>query len=339
MSRLAIVIPFLGDSQRLEETLVSVLENRPADSEVLVVLCQPYGNPYHLEDEVRFVPGPDRPGWVRALNHGTAAANAPWIHVLCCGATVEEGWVEPALAHFQDGTIGAVAPLVADSALPGHISAGLYLDPQGAVRHWAVDPARPCAEVAPWPVGPHWAAAFYRKAAWEAAGRFAEDVGEGLAMLDFALTLSALGWRSVVEPQCVVRVAAGAQQSAFRRACEAERFYWRWAGVCGPRRLASHARYVAADCLAGLSDLSLLARLAGRLVGLAGFRAGRRLRQRLWAIRQRGPLADATPPSHRYTLRPNGSAGAAAARVVSTPGTVRSARQAPAAAAGPQGPG
>ena len=38
VSRLAIIIPFLGNSQRLEETLVSVLENRPDDCEVIVVL-------------------------------------------------------------------------------------------------------------------------------------------------------------------------------------------------------------------------------------------------------------------------------------------------------------
>lgn len=307
------MIPFLGDTQRLEETLVSVLENRPPDSEVLVVLCQPYSNPYHLEDEVRFVPGPSRPGWASALNHGTAAARAPWIHVLCCGAAVEEGWAEPALAHFHDGTVAAVAPVVTEAASPERVSAGMYYDPRGAIGPGKLTATSPCPPSLRFPVAPHWAAAFYRKSAWEAAGPFAEDLGDRLAMLDFGLTLAALGLRTVVEPHCVVRVPAEATPpSAFRRACDAERFYWRWAGVYGRRNLGAHARHVAADCLAGLADLSFLARVAGRLVGLAGWRAARRQRRRLEHLQQvYRPAHDAGPMPRLLAVRSNGSAGSA----------------------------
>lgn len=324
MPKLAIVIPFLGDTQRLEETLVSVLENRPADAEVLVVLCQPYSNPYQLEDEVRFVPGPDRPGWASALNHGTAAARAPWIHTLCCGSRVEEGWTEPAVAHFHDGTIGAIAPMVTEAAAPARTLMGMYYDPRGAIREWH-NPG-PCADqTAPGQIAPHWAAAFYRKSAWEAAGRFATDVGDRLALVDFGLTLAALGLRTVVEPQCRVRVPSDrALQSAFRRACEAERFYWRWAGLAGPRLLGAHVRHVAADCLAGLADFSLFARLAGRLMGLGGWRSADRQRLRLSALKQRCPPVDSLSATLRpVAVRPNGSPGAAAAvRTVSTSGTL-----------------
>lgn len=307
------MIPFLGDTQRLEETLVSVLENRPPDSEVLVVLCRPYDNPYHLEDEVRFVPGPARPSWAGALNHGTAAARAVYIHALCCGATVTEGWAEPALHHFHEPTVAAVAPAIAESTLPERVLAGLYYDPRGAIRQCHVAPeSRGFSSV---PVAPHWAAAFYRKSAWEAAGPLAEEVGDQLAMLDFALTLAALGHRTVVEPRCVVRMSAGGvSSSAFRRACDAERFYWRWAGVSGPKKLASHARYVAADCLAGLADLSFFARLAGRLVGLAGWRTAGRQRRRIEDLKQACRLANASAPTLRLIpVRGNGSAGPASA--------------------------
>lgn len=325
MAKLAIVIPFLGDTQRLEETLVSVLENRPPDTEVLVVLGQPYGNPYQLEDEVRFVPGPDRPGWASALNHGTAAARAPWIHVLACGAMVEEGWVEPALAHFHDGTIAAVAPMVSEP--PGSTTAGTYYHPCGTITSWS--PATPTSnQDLPGPTAPHWAAAFYRKSAWEAAGRFATDVGDRLVMLDFSLTLSALGLRTVVEPRCLVRLPATAKfQSAFRQACDAERFYWRWAGLCGPQSFASHARLVTADCLAGLADFSLLARLAGRLIGLAGFRARAAHRSRLAALLhpRQPPIAPATA-SRLAPLRPNGASSiATTAKTDSMSGTARPA--------------
>ncbi len=328
MSKLAIVIPFLGETQRLEETLVSVLANRPPDAEVLVVLARPYANPYHLEDEVRFVPGPARPRWAAALNHGTAAARAPWIHVLCCGATVEEGWVEPALAHFQDGTVGAVAPVVRQEAGRGELWAGVSYEPRGAIA--STSAAAPSfSQESPCPIAPHWAAAFYRKSAWEAAGRFAADVGDRLAMLDFGLTLSSLGLRTVVEPRCVVGIPpAASRQSAFRRAWEAERFYWRWAGLCGPRSLAAHFRLAAADCLAGLADLSIFARLAGRMIGLAACRAGGPHGRRLAALRQRcQALATPAAPSRLASLRANGTSGVASpAKTAPVPGTVRSSR-------------
>ena len=53
--RLAIVISAIGSIESLEGTLVSVLENRPADCEILVVLNRPYSDPYDLQGEVRFV--------------------------------------------------------------------------------------------------------------------------------------------------------------------------------------------------------------------------------------------------------------------------------------------
>ena len=54
MARLAIVITDGGSIESLESTLVSVLENRPPDCEVLVALAGPYADPYELSGEVRF---------------------------------------------------------------------------------------------------------------------------------------------------------------------------------------------------------------------------------------------------------------------------------------------
>ncbi len=55
MPRLAIIISAVGSVESWEGTLVSVLENRPADCEIIVALSQPYADPYDLKDEVRFV--------------------------------------------------------------------------------------------------------------------------------------------------------------------------------------------------------------------------------------------------------------------------------------------
>ena len=55
MTRLSIIIPVLGHSTRLDDTLVSVLENRPANCEIIVVHTEPYDDPYDLAGEVRFL--------------------------------------------------------------------------------------------------------------------------------------------------------------------------------------------------------------------------------------------------------------------------------------------
>ena len=53
--RLSIVIPCLGGAADFDGTLVSVLQNRPADCEVLVLHTEPYDDPYGLRNEVRFM--------------------------------------------------------------------------------------------------------------------------------------------------------------------------------------------------------------------------------------------------------------------------------------------
>ncbi len=64
----------MGDQQRFEDTLVSVLENQPERSEVVVVTRGPYDDPYDLRREVGIVEAPrarafwsvSLPDWVAA---------------------------------------------------------------------------------------------------------------------------------------------------------------------------------------------------------------------------------------------------------------------------------
>ena len=114
VSRLSIIIPYGGNSKRLEDTLVSVLENRPPECEVLVLLSQPYENPYHLDDEVCFRRVADGAGLVEATNQGIQLSRAPIVHLLACGTEVREGWADSAVEHFQDPRVAAVAPLAID---------------------------------------------------------------------------------------------------------------------------------------------------------------------------------------------------------------------------------
>ena len=82
---LSIVIPAIGDTAALEDTLVSVLENRPDDCEVVVPLGCPYDDPWGIRDEVRFVQAPVGSGLVTCTNLGIASSAGSVVHVLAAG--------------------------------------------------------------------------------------------------------------------------------------------------------------------------------------------------------------------------------------------------------------
>jgi hypothetical protein len=308
VSRLAILIPFAGNAKRLEDTLVSVLENRPDDCEIAVILAQPYENPYHLDDEVSFIPLSGSAGLAACLNAGLSKVRAPFVHVLACGVEVCPGWADVALRHFLDATVAAVVPLVL--ALEDRdriVCAGVDYQRHGAMR--LLDRGRrkvllnqPVAVLAPSTM-----AAFYRRGALDAAGRFSEEVGDHLTMVDMGLTLRHLGLRTLLVPSCEVAAPAAAEPSAsaFRRSLEAERFFWRWAGTNGwAGALAPHALHAAADCLGGVVNLSVFARLLGRLVGFCRSGAARQHRNRLQQIAEQS-RAVAVPSPKSPAMRAN----------------------------------
>ena len=113
-------------------------------------------------------------------------------------------------------------------------------------------------------------AAFFRRSALELAGPFRGEVDDRLAVLDMLMTLEHLDMRCVGEPSSRVHAPPGdpAPARSFRRALEAERTFWRWVPRAGwTRSLFGHAVTVTADCLDGLPGPTMLARLAGRMLG------------------------------------------------------------------------
>ena len=66
--RLSIVIPAVTSAAELEETLLSVLENRPEQCEVIVALACEYDDPWNLRDEVTFVRAPAGASTIGCVN-------------------------------------------------------------------------------------------------------------------------------------------------------------------------------------------------------------------------------------------------------------------------------
>ncbi len=273
MPRLSIVIPVLGDPQQLDDTLLSVLENRPANCEILVVHNEPYHDPYNLSEEVRFVEADRGAGLVECLNRGLAASGAPVIHVLACGVEVCPGWADAALRHFGDPDIAAVGTVVLDrDDRRTIVSTGWGYRIEGTA--WRLGRQDQPDEIAAYRqdlCGPDLLAAFYRKAAIQSVGGFSAWAGDALAGIDLTLALRQAGLGCVLELQCVAHVGAAAahSESAFRRGRNAERLFWRWASSQGwLPSLAGHVALLAGQCVIGLWRPSMFAQLAGRACGM-----------------------------------------------------------------------
>lgn len=311
MSRLSIIIPFLGNRQALEDTLVSVLENRPEDCEVLVVLGEPYDDPYQLSDEVQFLAAPTGRGSLAYVNRGIEASQSPVVHVIACGTTVEEGWADAALSHFDDPHCAAVAPLVLDPADRGRVlAAGVTYTASGETRKLAGGAPVAKQTAVRRVLAPHASAAFYRKSVLEAAGGFAE-LSDGWAGIDLGLSLRKAGYATWLEPRSRVVASAAPATSRYATAREAECFFWRWAGQFGwLRSVMLHLLLVLGESVRGLVNLSTVPTLLGRAAGFFRGALRRHARPEIPRVAPSRPPAATAMRSHTggpHFHSPNGN--------------------------------
>lgn len=268
--RISIVIPTAANTEALETTLLSVLEHRPPRSEIVVVLGCIYEDPYDLKQEIRFVQAPEGATLVDLINCGIAAAYSEIVHVLACGATVEEDWTASATRQFDDPQIAAAAALVLDAALPTHLlAAGLSWTSGGRAAAFAK--GRPSETIAaaerPW-AAPHLAGAYYRRSALVECGSLDAAMPPDLAAIDLALRLRKAGKQCVLD--CESKVAIDPRflpvEGGYRQARDAERLFWRHAH--DQRSLLRHGFTVVGEVLRDIPHPQLFARLTGRVVGL-----------------------------------------------------------------------
>ncbi len=326
MPRLSIIVPVLGCASRLETTLVSVLEHRPDDCEVLVVLDTPYEDPYELAGEVQFIESPGAVGFAASVNAGIQASCADLVHVLAAGVEVCEGWADFALPHFRDPRVAAVSPLVHDVLDRRRVlAAGIEYTPRrGRVVRAATD-----ISVQPYEVlGPISQAGFYRRAALELVGHFPSAVGDLNADVDLALTLRYAGYRAVLEPQSVVEATAGdlrlAPAHGLRYGLHSERLFWRTAGVVGWRyAIAAHVLGIVAEFSGSVPRIRAFTTFAGRLLGACAMGSHRAHRQWLLDVQRASQSLRGTKSGHLRVDGAHPSPRATSEALVSTaPATV-----------------
>ncbi len=268
MARLAIVISAVGSIESLEGTLVSVLENRPSDCEIIVALNQAYRDPYELAGEVRFVEAPRRMSPIARINQALAATRAPFVHLLASGCEVTEGWADLALARFGDRHIGSVAPLVLDARDRDRIfAAGVGYRHGGARYLVGKGLPRLTPDAQGRILGACGFAAFYRKSALDFVGGLSRQLGMRQADVDLALVLARAGFGVAIEPRSRIYASADveARQGAAQQALHDERLFWRNLPNAGQvKSLAAHAGLVAIELLRSFGRPGMLAQLAGR---------------------------------------------------------------------------
>lgn len=270
MIRLSIVVPAYRNQQTLDQTLLSLLENRPAECEVIVACADGYVDPYGLDDEVRFVRTAARGGWPALANRGLAAGQGDVVHLLEPGVLVEEGWTEPAVEVLRfEQEVSAVSPLVFTAADANSASpvTGVRLDPSG--RRVEVEYANKGTTLRNFEVlGPSRRAGFYRRSALLAVGGWDPRMGELHADIDLGCALAACGGVCKVVPSCQVKTRGEdrVDSNGFADGVNAQRLMRRYPGLC-TKRLSVAASFHSA--IVGLPNPTAASYALGRLVGCA----------------------------------------------------------------------
>jgi hypothetical protein len=290
--RLTILIPCVGGAAEFDATLVSVLQHRPDDCEVLLVHTEPYDDPYELGSEVQFLRSGASARLVELINEGIATAAGEVVHLLGCGIEVTEGWTDAALERFQDADIAAVSPVVLDIDRKKLLAAGVRWTVGGS-RQVVADQrvlhggsARLRAGI----LGPTLAAGFFRREVMEALGGFDSRLDDRYADVDLALAIAALDLRAVCEPGSRVvqtTVRDDQRRASFARGRNAERIFWRNAPARGMLpSLVMHPFALIDDILATRSALGAGLAALGRTLSVLEFGAVKRHEERLAAARE-----------------------------------------------------
>lgn len=231
MPQLSILIPYTGNEQDLETTLVSVLEHRPPHCEVIVAHTGDYSDPYELSDEVRFLEIDDselRLG--QLLSQVAEETSAPVLHLLICGTRVTPGWTDSVESAFDDPYVGSACPLLSheDGTVFSVGVENSILYRTRFIGRGKVLSARDQSTCEP--VGPAHYAAFYRTQALREITCLTE-FGETLLGLELALSLEAIGYETRVLSDSQVYISeeiVGEENPA-----ESQQAIWRFAGSLG----------------------------------------------------------------------------------------------------------
>ena len=204
MPHLSIIVPHIHDDSGLEITLLSILENRDSDSEILVVHDGGYRDPYGLDqDEAVLIETSKGLSLTSQINLAIASACSPYIQVLMPGSIVESGWYDEALDVMGNQSVSVVC-LPIQNDVTGEVYTGLSADSL---------PHRRVVDQSVGIGGPLLCGGVFRKRALDAMGGWLEQIQREAAEVELALLMSALDLKIAIAETAGIhaskRVAAG----------------------------------------------------------------------------------------------------------------------------------
>jgi hypothetical protein len=202
--RLSIIIPHLLDDSGLEITLLSILENRESDFEVLLAHDGRYNDPYGLDqDELILIESEPGASFSQQLNLAVSAACSPVVQVLLPGAVVDPNWSDEALHLLRDKSVSAVCQPIQDRE-----TKDVYLGISGESL-----PHRRVTDSADIAAAPLLCGGLFRKRLLKSIGGWLEPCTREVAEVEFALLVSAMDIEIETAEQVTIqapkRVAAG----------------------------------------------------------------------------------------------------------------------------------
>lgn len=204
--RLSIVVPFRGDSNSFESTLVSVLQHLPDACEVIVPHAGNYDDPFDLADEVRFVE--TAASLTNQIGEAAALARGRFVHVISDGYRATPNWTETVLDAFEQHDTGVVAAVVRDADDDEILHAGWTHSRRSACDLVGAGATTLAAMQRRSIAGGFLSASFWRRDLLRSLiGSFRSDhVIE--ASLVYSLLARQAGWRCASAPDCTLRLAS-----------------------------------------------------------------------------------------------------------------------------------
>lgn len=197
--RLSIVVPVGRNHAAFENSLISVLENLPDGSEVLVCHDGSYDDPFDLVGEVRFVTGATN-NLVDLVAAGASASHGRFVHVLAGGLRATCGWTDEAVEKFEHFDAGVVASVIRSAEHQDILAAG-WCDGSSRLCQPAsagkIDVAASSTKI----VGAYLHASFWRRDLLRSLGLACDLRSELDATYSYEMMIRRAGWRCVLADQ------------------------------------------------------------------------------------------------------------------------------------------
>ena len=266
MSRLSIIVPACGLQEQIDDTLVSVLEHRPDDCEVIVAHARSYQDPYDLGDEVRFVCGASN-DLTTLFNEGVQHAKSDIVHLLEPGTLVTANWCDAPLEQFdEDEELICLSPILLDTNTTDTlVAAGVRYQANGACHR--VAERSKLAKLARVTVdAPTLHAGFYDRVGFLSLGGFCPTMGYELADVDLAARLRLANAKCGVSRQSHITFAATRPTYSRLLVRRKEQLFWRYMGSYRAS-LVAHASHVLGQIAYSTLCFRPMSEVTGRLGG------------------------------------------------------------------------